>query len=104
MHNTLVAAGPDLKRGFTDTDPTGNTDLAPTILWLLGVKPEAPMDGRVLSEALAVEAPLVSKPLVRRIEANSKIGDATWTQYIQISQVNDTIYFDEGNGGLIPGK
>ena len=104
MHNTLVAAGPDLKHRFTDTDPTGNTDLAPTILWLLGVKPEAPMDGRVLSEALTVEAPPVSKPLVRRIEASSKIGDATWTQYLQISQVNDTIYFDEGNGGLIPAK
>ena len=104
MHNTLVAAGPDLKHGFTDTDPTGNTDLAPTILWLLGVKPEALMDGRVLSEALTVEAPPVSKPLTRRIEATCKIGDATWTQYLQISQVNDTIYFDEGNGGLIPAK
>jgi arylsulfatase A-like enzyme len=104
MHNTLVAAGPDLKRRFTDTDPTGNTDLAPTILWLLGVKPAAPMDGRVLSEALTVEAPPVSKPLARRIEASSKIGDATWTQYLQISQVNDTIYFDEGNGRLIPAK
>ena len=104
MHNTLVAAGPDLKRRFTDTDPTGNTDLAPTILWLLGVKPEGPMDGRVLSEALTVDSPPVSKPSVRRIEASSKIGDATWTQYLQISRVNDTIYFDEGNGGLIPAK
>ena len=104
MHNTLVAAGPDLKRRFTDTDPTGNTDLAPTILWLLGVKPVGPMDGRVLSEALTVEAPPVSKPQTRRIEAGSKIGDATWTQYLQISQVNDTIYFDEGNGSLIPAK
>jgi arylsulfatase A-like enzyme len=104
MHNTLIAAGPDLKRRFTDTDPTGNTDLAPTILWLLGVKPEAPMDGRVLSEALTVDAPPVSKPLTRRIEAAGKIGDATWMQYLQISHVNDTIYFDEGNGGLIPAK
>jgi predicted AlkP superfamily pyrophosphatase or phosphodiesterase len=104
MHNTLVAAGPDLKLGFADNMPTGNTDLAPTILWLLGVKPEGPMDGRVLSEALTVEAPPVSKPLVRRLEANGRIGDGTWTQYLQISQVNDTIYFDEGNGGLVPAK
>jgi arylsulfatase A-like enzyme len=104
MHNTLIGAGPDLKRGFTDTDPTGNTDLAPTILWLLGVKPQGPMDGRVLSEALTVEAPPVSKPQTRRIEASSKIGDATWTQYLQISQVNDTVYFDEGNGALVPAK
>jgi arylsulfatase A-like enzyme len=104
MHNTLIAAGPDLKRGFTDTDPTGNTDLAPTILWLLGVKPEGPMDGRVLSEALTVAAPPVSRTPTRRVEASSKIDDATWTQYLQISQVNDTVYFDEGNGGLVPAK
>jgi hypothetical protein len=104
MHNTLVAAGPDLKHGFADSMPTGNTDLAPTILWLLGVKPAGPMDGRVLSEALTVEGPPVTKPVVRRIEASKKIGEATWAQYLQISQVNDTLYFDEGNGGLVPAQ
>ncbi len=100
MHNTLVGAGPDLKRGFTDNFPTGNTDLAPTILHLLGVKTETPMDGRVLSEALTVPAPKVSKPVTRHLEASRKIGESIWTQYLQISRVNDTVYFDEGNGNF----
>jgi len=100
MHNTLVGAGPDLKRGFTDTFPSGNVDLAPTILHLLGVEQKQPMDGRVLSEALTVKAPKVSKPTTRRIEATRKFDESVWTQYLQISRVNDTIYFDQGNGVL----
>src|SRR6266516_1167634 len=50
MHNMLIAAGPDFRRGETDDLPTGNIDLAPTILQILGSKAPAKMDGRVLSE------------------------------------------------------
>jgi arylsulfatase A-like enzyme len=51
VHNTLVAAGPHFRRGFHDTLPTGNVDVAPTVAWLLGLRlPGA--DGRVLEEAL----------------------------------------------------
>lgn len=98
VHNTLVAAGPDLKKGFKNEMPTGNTDLAPTILWLLGVKPDEPMDGRVLSEALTVESPPTTKPVTRRLEATASHGPVVWRQYLQVSQVNETIYLDEGNG------
>lgn len=52
VHNTLVAEGPDFKVGFTDTLPSGNVDLAPTIALTLGLSlPQA--DGRPLLEALA---------------------------------------------------
>ena len=37
MHNTLVAAGPDFKSGFIDELPSGNADLAPTILHLMDI-------------------------------------------------------------------
>jgi arylsulfatase A-like enzyme len=98
MHNILVGAGPDLKRGFTDSLPTGNTDLTPTIFWLLGVKSKEPMDGRVLSEALVIKAPKVGKPVTRRIKAKCVEENSTWSQYLQISSVNGTIYLDEGDG------
>src|SRR5205814_7632806 len=32
MHNTLIAAGPHFQQGGSDDLPTGNVDLAPTIL------------------------------------------------------------------------
>jgi arylsulfatase A-like enzyme len=99
LHNILVGGGPDLKQGYADSLPTGNTDLAPTILWLLGEKTKEPMDGRVLSEALVVEAPKVSEPVTRRIEAKRTLEHSTWSQYLEISSVNGTIYFNQGDGG-----
>ncbi len=99
LHNMLVGAGPDLKQGFKDAMPSGNVDLAPTILWLLGVKPPERMDGRVLSEALAVQAPKVSKPKTERLEAKRVHENFLWRQYLQVSRVNKTVYFDQGNGG-----
>ena len=90
MHNTLVAVGPDLKSGFTSTLPSGNIDLAPTILWLLGVQPQRPLDGRILSEALAVDAPPAGQPTTQQLEAVLATDHLTWRQYLQISQVNQT--------------
>src|SRR5664280_2694024 len=104
IHNTLVAAGPHLKRSYVDTLPTGNTDLAPTVLWLLGVTANTPMDGRVLSEALTIEAPPVGPAATHRLEVTNTIGKWIRRQYLQVSQVNHTIYLDEGNGSLSPHK
>src|SRR6185436_13823926 len=46
MNNTLVASGPDFKKGLLSEIPSGNIDVAPTILWLLGAKLPPSIDGR----------------------------------------------------------
>ncbi|MQA28671.1 MAG: alkaline phosphatase family protein [Luteitalea sp.] len=51
IHNTLIAAGPDLRRGATIDVPSGNVDFAPTFLRLLGLPIPSSMQGRVLEEA-----------------------------------------------------
>src|SRR5205809_1626841 len=56
MHNTLIAAGPDFKRGEVDDLPSGNVDLASTILQILGIRTPEKMDGRILSEAMTGRA------------------------------------------------
>src|SRR5262249_49797783 len=53
MHNMFIAVGPDFQRGEMDNLPSGNVDLAPTILQILGIKPPK-MDGRILSEATTI--------------------------------------------------
>lgn len=98
MHNTLIAAGPDFRRGITSQLPTGNVDVAPTVLAILGVKPPKPMDGRVLSEALNFAGPKLTGYQPKRLEASCKTGDATWNQYLNFTEVNGVVYFDEGNG------
>lgn len=54
VHNTLIAHGPHFKTGYTDTLPSSNVDLAPTVAALFGLNFHAP-DGRVLHEALLGE-------------------------------------------------
>ena len=102
MHNTLVAAGPDFRRGAVDELPTGNVDVAPTILWILGVKPPRPMDGRVLTEALTIDGPKIGAPKTTRIEAAHQQQKSVWRQYLQRTELNGVIYLDESNGGLEP--
>jgi arylsulfatase A-like enzyme len=104
MHNTLVAAGPDFRRGQTDDLPTGNVDLAPTILHILGIKPPQEMDGRVLSEAMVSVDQVAAgrKTETKTIEAKKEFTAGTWRQWLQISRVGSTIYLDEGNGAFAP--
>ncbi len=103
MHNTLIAAGPDFRRGQTDDLPTGNVDLAPTILHILGIKAPQEMDGKVLSEAMVNtdQFPAGGKTETKTIEAKKDFVAGTWQQSLRISRVGSTIYLDEGNGGFV---
>ncbi len=98
MHNTLIAKGPDFRRGFVDELPTGNADLAPTILTILGVPEFGPMDGRVLQEALARGGSDTQKPATTDIAAKCDVGFRHWEQHLKFTKFGNQIYFDEGNG------
>jgi len=101
MHNTLITAGPDFKRGETNDLASGNVDLAPTILQILRIKPPQKMDGRILSEAMTVAMP-TREPETKTIDATKHFSSGTWRQSLQVSRVGSTIYLDEGNGAFVP--
>jgi arylsulfatase A-like enzyme len=97
IHNTLLAAGPDIRRGFRDLLPSGNVDVAPTILHLLGIQPEKPMDGRILAEALD-ENHQAPKQEITRIERKRDLGDGkVWIQTLQFTNLGGAVYLDHGN-------
>lgn len=103
MHNTLIANGPDFRTGFVDRMPTGNVDLAPTILRILNVKQPVPMDGRVLQEAMTgASGSLDVRVHTQTLEASDTEGATLWHQYLVRSQVGSTVYYDEGNAGTAP--
>jgi len=52
VRSTLLGWGAGFKRGVRVPSPSGNVDVAPTALALLGIDDRAGMDGRVLVEAL----------------------------------------------------
>jgi arylsulfatase A-like enzyme len=103
-HNTLVGAGPDLRSGFRDEFPTGNIDVAPTILHLLNLTSPDGVDGRILTEALAGTETPAEKPITKRIEATHQFTTGlifkdthTWRQYLQTTSFAGKTYLDEGN-------
>jgi arylsulfatase A-like enzyme len=102
MHNTLVAAGPDFRQGFVDETPSGNMDVAPTILKILGVKPSRPMDGRVLSEALNAGDPKPPEIATKQLRAHATLPTGEWTQTLDVSEVDGVRYLDQGTGKFIP--
>jgi arylsulfatase A-like enzyme len=98
VHNILIASGPDLRSGFVSNLPSGNVDLAPTVLQILGLKATHEFDGRVLSEAMTKgSAPLV---VIETLKAGRKFSDGQWQQHLKVSRVGETTYIDEGNGAF----
>jgi arylsulfatase A-like enzyme len=98
IHNTLVAAGPDIVAGQRSALPSGNIDVVPTLLHLLGLPHPAGTDGRVLVEALIGAKASGEKPVTQRREATRALpGGKTWRQYLQTTTYAGKTYFDEGN-------
>ncbi len=97
MHNTLIVAGPDFRREINDDLPTGNIDIAPTVLHVLGISASEKFDGRILTEAMTDKRPVATN---ETIEATRDFPTGRWQQYLRTSHVGPTTYLDEGNGGF----
>ncbi len=98
IRNTLVAAGPDIVAGQRSALPSGNIDVVPTLLHLLGLPHPDGTDGRVLAEALVGAPAAVEKPVTQRREATRVLpGGKTWRQHLQTTTYAGKTYFDEGN-------
>lgn len=90
----LVAAGPDIKSGLRSRVPTGNVDLAPTVLYLLGIDPPRGMDGRVLHELLRGGDPPSSIKVHQRTHRAtvSLDGGFRYTAELDTLKVGSTVY------------
>jgi len=101
LHNILFARGPGFKEKLVVDIPSGNIDLAPTILELLGLPPEQGMEGRALVEAMA------GGPEPKEVEwfsdlysTDCPVGEAMYRQQIRLSRVGETVYVHEGTSSL----
>ena len=100
--NVFFAKGPDFKQSATVATPTGNVDLAPTILRLLGLPGGEAMHGRVLREALR-GGPDDVEWRTETHEAERDTPGGRYRQAITVSHVGATVYVDEGSGKLESG-
>lgn len=93
VRNTMIAWGPDFKRGVTVRTPAGNVDVAPTILHLLGLEgPARAMQGRVLREAL-VEGP--DEEQVPMTVTTREVASGDYRAVLQASEVDGKRYVDK---------
>jgi hypothetical protein len=78
----MAAIGPDFKKGFVDSMPAGNADIAPTLAHLMGfdLPKSAPLAGRVLVESLAGK-PSASPVPVRYLRSTPGAGKQTIIAY-----------------------
>jgi arylsulfatase A-like enzyme len=109
MANTLIASGPSFKKGVVNNLPSGNSDVAPTVAHIMGLKTEKPMEGRILVEALANGTAPNIEPKTTFLRAQRKLKDdkgaeKTWNQYLKITRFAGRSYFDEGNTGVPPSE
>ncbi len=92
--NVLFAKGPAFKQSAAVASPTGNVDLAPTILHLLGLPGGEAMHGRILHEAL-----LGGPDAVEWHTATHLAERGRYRQRITVSEVDGTAYLEQGWGG-----
>jgi len=91
-YNNMAAFGPDFKRGFVDTLPVSNADIAITAAQLLGLtlSSKGSLQGRVLTEALngGVSPASSVHTVVSAADAQGKVT------VLQFQQLDGRRYFD----------
>jgi arylsulfatase A-like enzyme len=93
IHNTLIAAGPDFREHAVSEIPTGNVDLAPTLLRLLGLQVPPSMTGRVIEEGLR-EGPANASVKIDRLTETVKTPDGSYELTAHTSVVAGHRYLD----------
>lgn len=94
LKNVGLAAGPSIRESTAVDAPTGNIDLAPTILHLLGFGDTAQaMDGRVLNEALRN----AGGPTPAQWTTTHEAEASSYRQRVRMSHVGKSQYVDWGN-------
>ncbi len=94
IHATFIATGPAIKRGVVSEVPSGNIDLTPTALFLVGARVPAGLDGRVLSEALVGGArPGDVDVSADTVIAATRVGGLDYELRVLHTRVGATTYF-----------
>ena len=95
--NVMFARGPSFRQSAVIDTPTGNVDVAPTILRLLGLPGGESMAGRVLAEALEGSPDGIEwQKETHRAARDTPAG--RYSQTIQVSLVDSAVYLDHGSG------
>ena len=103
LHNILFARGPGFKKDMKVETPSGNIDLTPTILELLGLPAgqaygwAGPGGGPGWGDRILRKWSGLPTSTARRAPA----GDRIYRQQIRLSRVGNSVYVDGGTSSLV---
>ncbi len=93
IHNVLMATGPDFREHATSGVPTGNVDIAPTLLRLAGLDVPETMAGRVIEEGFRT-GPAPSSVRVSTSTENATTEDGRYRLSARFSSAAGRRYLD----------
>jgi arylsulfatase A-like enzyme len=89
INNTFIAAGPDFRHSSEAWDPTGNIDIAPTILAIFGTHASRSMDGRRLDNGMGGRSE-GQKSRSRTLD----VDYGTWRARVEITSFSGSTYIE----------
>lgn len=95
LHNVCVAYGPAFRAGYESMLPSGNIDIMPTILHLLGYPIPASVEGRVLFEAFE-QSGAQPEPRVETRTYSASTPTGAYAQHLTVTRVGATTYLERG--------
>jgi hypothetical protein len=99
IHNFCAAVGPDFRRGFVDSNPTANTDVAPTITQILGTLPNIGPGGivptgRAMTEALVDGHRSAGGQHTQTMTASLELQGVQAITTLRVTWIGDEPYLD----------
>jgi arylsulfatase A-like enzyme len=107
IHNVCAAIGPDFKRGFVDTNPTANIDIAPTITHILRLAPNigpggTHPTGRIMTEAFPGQRQWVGTARSLAPSTKLTLQGVEVTNTLRITRLGDHEYLDNATEARNP--
>lgn len=93
VHIPLMAFGPSFKSNYTDSLPTSNVDLVPTVLHIHHLQVPSTMDGRVMQELLK-EKSVSPKPTLEITTTMAEYNGGTYQLSLQRTILGKYKYVD----------
>ena len=93
--SVLFGYGPDFKENNVVENPTGNIDIAPTIIELLGIDTDTNFDGRIITEGLISRSRISSDIRMESYHAKRNSDGILYEQELESSVLGNSVYIND---------
>ena len=94
QRSVFIGYGPDFKENNFVANPTGNIDITPTIVQLLGIEPNDDFDGRIVKEGLIGNSQINTGLKTQRYHAKRTIGVTSYEQELEVLVLDGSVYIN----------